>query len=84
MPGYMVKPLSGRLIGMNDLSAADVERIHLRGLTETWESNVWKLCDLARALWDKIGAKNWKVVEAGTSFNNTSPYGGNNGMSSSL
>jgi hypothetical protein len=81
MPGYVVEPLSGRLIGGNDLSTIDAQRLNLHGLTETWQFSVWDLRDMARALWDKISVNKWKVVESGTSFGDCFPYGGDSGMS---
>ena len=51
MPGYMVEPLSGQLIGGNDLSAINAQRLNLHGLTKTWQFSVWDLWGMVRALW---------------------------------
>ena len=78
IPGYIIQPISGRLFGRNDLSGEDIAKLHLRGLTETWQ---FGLTDIARALWAKVCANKWKVVETGNSFSNHFPYGSNNGTS---
>ena len=62
MPGYMVEPLSGQLIGGNGLSAINAQRLNLHGLTKTWQFSVWDLWGMVRTLWDKISVNKWKVV----------------------
>jgi|SRR6267154_1822805 len=74
MPGYVIMLLSGRLIGASDLSGADMEKISLRGFTETWQFDVGDLHGLARMLWDRVCTNGWKVVDAGISFNGLFPY----------
>jgi hypothetical protein len=79
MPGYVITLLSGRLVGASDLSGADMEKIGLRGFTETWQFDVGDLHGLARMLWDRVRTNGWKVADAGISFNGLFPYAEING-----
>jgi hypothetical protein len=81
VPGYLIQSISGRLIGAKDLSDGDIRKLHLRGLTETWEFNVYGLTDIARTLWNKVRTNKWKIIEAGNSFSDLFPYGGSNSTS---
>jgi hypothetical protein len=84
VPGYVIEPISGLLIGARDLLMANTYDISCGGLTETWRFDRESLKGLARLLWEKIVAEEWKVVEVGISYNELFPYSGDNDRQSSL
>ena len=46
-PSYVIKPISGLLVGAKDLSAPNGRNISLRGLSETWQFDATSLKGLA-------------------------------------
>lgn len=76
----MIEPISGILVGAQDLSPADADDLGRRGLTETWQFDVGHLKDIARSIWEIVSANRWKVVETGISFSDLFPYGAPSGM----
>ena len=70
----MVEPVSGILARAQDLSPIDIDKLGLRGFTETWQFDVACLKDIARSIWAKVVENKWKVVETGMSFGDLFPY----------
>jgi hypothetical protein len=79
-PSYMIEPVSGQLVGASSPSAADGDAIGQRGLAETWYFDTGHLMNLAHSLWETATDKKWKVLEAGTSYNDLFPYGAQDGL----
>jgi len=76
----MVEPVSGILVGAQDLSPIDADKLGLQGLTETWKFDVAYLKDIAGSIWAKVAENKWKVVETGISFGDLFPYDSPSGM----
>ena len=70
----MVEPVSGILVGAQDLSPIDADKLGLQGLTETWKFDVAYLKDIASSIWAKVAENKWKVVKTGISFGDLFPY----------
>jgi hypothetical protein len=76
----MIEPVSGILVGEQDLLPADADKLGLQGLTETWKFDVRHLKDIASSIWETVTKNKWKVVETGISFDDLFPYDSPSGM----
>ena len=76
----MIEPISGTLIGVQDLSPADSAALRRQGLTETWWFDVGYLKNIARSIWETVCENKWKVTETGISFDDAFPYSALSGM----